>query len=373
MDTIDRYVGRDFLVTLLLTLLIFTFVMCIGAVVKAIDLLSRGVSAMLILHFFVGNIPFILAFSIPMSSLTAVLLLFGRLSLDGELTAMKACGLTIWQVISAPVILSILLSGFCLYLNSVAAPNSHYARRQLLRGVGVEEPVNLLEEGRFVRDFPGLMIYVSKKNQNEIEDVVVYELDDKGVKQSVRAQTGKIRASEDGQALLVDLYDVRIDVPDRDHPMDISRAKHITARHYPVKLDFSKIWDNKNIEKKVSDMTMSDLLAAIRAMPVSFPCLDQQDRAREKMKLMVEVNTRFALSLSCFAFILLGIPLGIKNHRRESSVGIGISLALVVCFYLFIIIADSLVAYPQLRPDLIVWIPVIGAQIGGVLLLRRVN
>jgi lipopolysaccharide export system permease protein len=87
---------------------------------------------------------------------------------------------------------------------------------------------------------------------------------------------------------------------------------------------------------------------------------------------MVEASTRLALSFSCFAFVLLGAALGIRIHRRESSIGIALSLVLVFVFYFFIILADSLVTYPQIYPHLIVWIPfVISEVIGFSILIRR--
>ncbi len=162
MRVLHRYVAADFLVAFALTLSIFTFVMCVGLVIRAIDLVAKGISGGLILQVFFSGLPSILMFTIPMSVLTSVLLLFGRLSMDGEMTAMRASGLGMWQIISPVIMISIGLTFFCSYLNSSLAPKSHYARRVVLANAGVEEPLNLLEAGRFVREFPGLMIYVAK-------------------------------------------------------------------------------------------------------------------------------------------------------------------------------------------------------------------
>ena len=332
MDTLSKYVTWDYVVTFLFTLMIFTFVMCVGVVVKAIDLLARGVDGWILFSFIMHSIPYSLTFAIPMSALTTVLLLFSRLSLDGEITAMKACGMTMWQIIAAPVMISIVLSLICVYFNAVAAPNSHYAQRKLLRDVGVEEPVNLLEEGRFVRDFPGMMIYVGKKDGQKVKDVVVYEMGRGGVKRNVRAKSGTISSDKKNNLLIIDLYDVRIDQPDKDYPMDISRTRHVSAEHYPVKLDFSRIWSRGEVRKKSSDMTIGELTDAIRNVRAAFPQLGYDDLLKQRMSMVVEANERLALSLSCFAFTLLGIPLGLRSKRKESSVGVGIALALVFVF-----------------------------------------
>ena len=160
----NRYLLGDFLKSFVITLAVLTFVMYVGAVVQAIDYMSRGISGLLIMKIFALNIPFTLSFVIPMSVLTAVLLHFGRLSADGEITAMKSCGVSLWQVAAPFVFCSILLSGICLYLNAVMAPHSHFARRQMLRDLGEEDPLALLDEGRFVNDFPGVKVYIGKKS-----------------------------------------------------------------------------------------------------------------------------------------------------------------------------------------------------------------
>lgn len=373
MDKLSKYIATDFLVTFFMTLMIITFVMCVGAMIKAIDLLARGVSGGIIVRVFLQNIPYILTFSIPISTLTASLLIFGRLSLDGELMAMKASGLTMWQIICPVVLISIALSALCVYLNNYAAPRAHFAQRQLLRDVGVEEPVHLLEEGRFVQDFPGMMVYVGKKDGNKVKDVIVYEMDAHGIRRNVRAKSGEIRADEANKLLLIDLFDVRIDQPDPNDPMDLVKNRHLTAKHYPVKLDFTEIWKKDALRKKMSDMTGSELKAAIRDIRQAFPSLKEKDVGKQRMKMLVTANKRLSLSLSCFAFTLIAIPLGITSRRKESSAGVGISLLLMFVYYLFIIIADALVGHPAMHPDIIVWIPIIAAEIGGFILVSRMN
>jgi lipopolysaccharide export system permease protein len=85
---------------------------------------------------------------------------------------------------------------------------------------------------------------------------------------------------------------------------------------------------------------------------------------------MVELNSRAAMSISCLVFAIIGIPLGIKSHRKETSVGIAIGLGLITFFYMFMIIADSLAKYPQTIPHLIVWIPVVVSCLLGMHLMR---
>lgn len=75
---VNRYLLGDFVKSFVITLVVLTFVMYVGAVVQAIDYMSRGISGPLILKIFALNIPFTLSFVIPMSVLTTVLLQIGR-------------------------------------------------------------------------------------------------------------------------------------------------------------------------------------------------------------------------------------------------------------------------------------------------------
>jgi lipopolysaccharide export system permease protein len=372
MRIVNRYLIRDFLVIFGLTLLIFTFVMCLGVVIKAIDVAARGVSGGFIAKVFGLNVPFMLTFSIPMSVITAVLLLFSRMSFDGEITALKASGVSLWQIISPVLMLSIVLSVFCFWINSSIAPRCRHAVRAMLVDVGIEEPVNLLEPGRFVRDFPNLMIYVSARSGNEVEDVVVYEMGQDGPVSKVRAKTGALRADKEKHTVVFDLYDVRIDRREKGKGDEGEKSHYINAKHYPVPIDMEKL-HKKSVRRKVTDLVFSDLIAAIRNVRAAYPELEEADLLRQRMSMLVEANKRLALSISCFAFALLGVPLAMRSKRKESSVGIGISLLLVFVFYLFIIIAQSLVRHPELHPDMIVWIPVIGGELLGFWLVQRAN
>ena len=67
------------------------------------------------------------------------------------------------------------------------------------------------------------------------------------------------------------------------------------------------------------------------------------------------------------------IPLGIKSHRKESSIGMVMSLGIMFVYYLFMILSDTLENSPQLYPWLIPWIPILGGQLAGMILLSRTN
>ena len=283
---------------------------------------------------------------------------------------MKACGVSLWQIAAPIVFCSILLSGICLYINAELSPRSHFMRRQMLRDLGEEYPLALLDEGRFVNDFPGLSVYVGKKSGSQIEDIILYQFDDRGARAEVRARSGQIAFNPEARVMEITLDQVRMTEYDRDAPSDLARARTLSADSYPVVLDLREMLRKGKITKKPASMTFEELLDALQNIRQVFPDIQENNVPRMRSKMAVDANQRLALALSCFSFTLMAIPLGIRSHRKESSIGIGMALVLFFLFYVFIIISDALVDFPEWRPDMIPWIPVLGCQAVGVALLR---
>jgi lipopolysaccharide export system permease protein len=83
----------------------------------------------------------------------------------------------------------------------------------------------------------------------------------------------------------------------------------------------------------------------------------QADYAREQMAFALIIQDKLNLSIAVFAFALLGVPLGIKVSRRETSANLGLALLLVLGYYLVTVAVKWLDHHPEFRPDLLLWLP----------------
>jgi lipopolysaccharide export system permease protein len=372
---LNRYLIKDFLTVFIVAMLLITFAFTIGAIYKAIDIMARGIPIGVVGRFFLYNIPYSFAFSIPISALFATLLIFGRLSADSEISAMKSSGLSMWQIASPIILISIVLVCICLYNNCVIYPTTTYANRKLIKGLGVEDPIKLLEEGRFIREFPGYMIYVGKKNKNRVRDLIVYEIDrdTDEVTLSVRAGSGIMTADKEKGELKIDLFDVRMEIPDPDAPEDSSKTRYVNAGKYPIRLNFAELMGEGNIPKKRKNMTIFELTHRVRNMDVETAGMAESARQIIRGRYLVEIHQRICLAVSPFMFVLVAIPLGITSHRKESSIGMIMSLAIMFVYYIFIILSDTMDKSPEFYPWLIPWTPILLGQLLGFYLLRRSN
>ncbi len=367
MRIVSRYVRDSYLLTFLLTLFVLTFVMCIMVLFRIADPIAMGGSVRLIATIFLAGLPAALGLSIPVSIMTAALLTFGKLSANGEITAMKSSGIRMLQIMRQPMIFAALMSVICLYLNTDIVPTSYATRREALRQLGTENPMQLIEEGRPIRDFPGITFYVGGKKDNELQDILIYQVQKGSPPRTIRAQHGTITSSEDKQNLIIDLYDVRVD-PFYDDKPGPGHASHFP---FVINVAGSSSTNNTPKIKKKSDMTMDEVVEVYDNIPSFYPGLSDDERDRQRAVLAVEFNKRIVMALACFVFVLLGAPLATRTHRQETTVGIGISLGLVFVFYLFIIVAETMTKHPIIQPHLITWIPIALAMFLGVRLIRR--
>jgi len=382
LKTLQKYLVGQVFVTLLLTVAVFTAVLLIGNALREILTLlaSSHVSPLLMMKAILYLIPFVWVFALPMGMLTATLLVFGRFSADQELTAARASGVSLMSLVMPVLLLSLFCCTLSAWFNMELGPRCRVAYVSLIRDLRAEIVNAQLPAGRFIRDFPGYIFYVEKNNGGKLENVMIYRLQNEtNVDTTLRAARGQLRPDRANNQLILDLYDAQsVTVGERDA---ISSFPTLT-----LNLSLSSATNRVN-KPSISDMTFLQLRQELHDLenlhlPVGTNASDtlrvQLKTLRQQQKdftepVRVAMNREVAFSFACFGFTLVGIPLGIRVHRRETNIGIAIALLLVVVYYAFIMLGQSLAARPEFCPHLILWLPNFIFQAVGAVLLWRAN
>jgi lipopolysaccharide export system permease protein len=364
VKTLHRYLTRQVLASLLMTVAVFTFVLLLGNVLKEILglLVNRQASLIMVAQAIGLLIPFVLVFALPMGMLTATLLTFGRFSADNELTAVRASGISLLSLISPILILSVVLSGVCAFVNLEFAPRCRVAYRSLLFK-NVDRLETMITEKSFIR-FPPLpyTIYLGRLRHGEARDIQLYKFDKMGTNllSYTRAPYGTVSFDKTNKTLHLVLREAW------SYGAEIGGDE--TGERRPV---YFGTWP--------LDLVLQDKLP--KDTPLSEMTFRQLWRERAELKaegvmttpVDVQIHSQIAFSFACIGFTLIGIPLGIRAHRRETSAGMAMSLVLVMVYYSFLILGQSLDTRENLFPYLIVWLPNFLFQALGLVLLRRVN
>ncbi len=390
MRTLHLYLTRQVLSALALTAFVFTFVLVLGNGLKEVLqlLINHEVTLGTACEALALLIPYVLAFSLPVGMLTAALLVFGRLSADQELTAAKASGISLLSLAAPVLLLSVAVSAVCAWLNFDIAPASRLAYKTILFRTGMERPTIALQNNQPMSvGLYGISAARIAPDGTNMEDVVVTEDETNGVMKSwAHGATGTIALNLTNKTILITLQ----------HAIEDQRGNNGlwapgftgAGADLSFTIPFGAV-DQSVLQIPLSEMTLSQLLRrkdqverelAMAPLPRGNAQLRQAQRefnenlsSRTITPVLFYLHRQVAFSFACVGFTLVGIPLGVRGHRRETSVGIAVALALMLAYYSFIVLAQAWINHPERGPQYIVWLPNFVFQAAGAVLLWRAN
>ncbi|MCM2276299.1 MAG: LptF/LptG family permease [Candidatus Didemnitutus sp.] len=379
MKLLHRHIFANVALTCLASVGLFAFVLMIGNALR--DLLGYVLAGQLELLTFLRLIgllvPFVISYALPMGVLTGVLLVLGRMSSDREITAIRASGVSV-AGISAPIFFFALLgTGLSLLVNFQFMPAARTAYQQELAAAVRKNPLSFIVPKTFIRDFPGIVIYAGeKRGENTLLDFWIWEIDGQGrVKRFARAQSGRLIYDEEGNKLRLTVFNAQVEVRnERDLEDFVSESpQDPSMERATFDLPLDRVTGSRTVRTKLKWLTFAQLMSEWERLGRTDPQVPAEERARQRMKVQIVIQEKASMAFSVLSFALLAIPLGIKVSRKETSANLGLALALAMAYYFSTVVVGWFDNKPDLRPDLLMWMPNIVFQALGIWMFRKVD
>jgi lipopolysaccharide export system permease protein len=304
-----------------------------------------------------------ISYALPFGFVTATLITIGELSADREWIALRSSGISPLRIFS-----SILFVGSCGVLLSLVV-NFHYAPLAISRVKGKlqniirEEPLRFLTPRKFIRDFPGYIIFVRSLDRGYLDDFHIWELDEnEKVSTYVHSKRGNLDYDEKKQALILTLWDGVAEAA----LVEGKGTSFVSFERFALDLPLKDIFRGVQTQKKLRHMTLGEML---RLRDESKNTGDM----KRWMEVQVGIQMQCAMAFAVLALSMVTLPLAIRLRQRGAFLNLFLALLICITYYFVMMVLSFMSGYPRLRPDLMLWIPNVVLQIYGIFRLHRIN
>lgn len=340
--TLSLYIMAEITGLFLLGLTVFTLVLLMGRLIKLTDMvISHGVPFLSVCRMIVYLMPSFLVYTVPMAFLLAVLLSFARLSADNEVTVMKACGISLLQIMPPVLLCALVAVALGMYASVVGVPWGNSSFSSTSFSVLRQNVSATIREKVFWDSIPGIVLYTERydEQRQRLTNVIIYDGRDGRRPLTIFADGGVLSGSDRDMRLLLRDGSIHAKGKEQEYRL-INFGEYI--------MTFSAPADSDPTGRNPRDMANAEL---IRRMddPATPPKLG--------MKMAAELHSRFALPCASLVFAVLAVPLGLQNRRSAKSYGFSISIGVLLLYYILLSLMSTLAekgGFPAL-PAL--WLP----------------
>ncbi len=362
MRIFTRYILKEVLSHGLIGASVFTFVIFMRLVSRILELVVRNSAPVpSVAELFFLTLPTALTITIPMGVLVGILLGLSRMAADSEVTAMRACGVSVRKFLK---IVSIF--GFAAWLLALAntvilAPLSNAALARLEKSLESSQISYEIQPRVFYEDFKDVVVYVDDVISSSKSAIWknVFLADFRGGTLKITMARQAIVVSGGENAIRLHLIDGEMHESDARTPSQYSIS---TFHEQDASLSRPPIARPAQETAPVAQMSSSELLRQSRG-----------SRPELARWYWIEFNRRLALPSACLVLVLIGIPLGLSARKGGKGAGFVLTIVLVFIYYFLSIIGVSLARSGKLSPVLGVWMANIIFAVVGLLLLWRTD
>jgi len=425
--TLYRYILGRHVTPFIFALFTLMFIFLLQFIMRFIDeLLGKGLGAWVISELVVLNLAWMLVLAVPMSVLVATLMAYGGLSANGEITAMRASGVSLYRMMAPTFLASIVVALLLVEFNNNVLPDANHHAKTLMIDIRRKKPTLTLAPGLFSKDIAGYAILVRKtfEASNDLEGVTIYDYTDPAKRVVVTAQRGVISFTPDYRRLIMDLFDGEIhELPSGGEQLyrRIRFGKHrIIMNAEGFEFERSNEGTFSRGDRELSAGAMMAVVESLRTLNAaqtqngSQPIVahfNQFFAGRARMmtttrqqaveaalsrsrylesvisnnistiqynderihEFLVEIHKKYALPAACLVFVLIGAPLGVMARRGGFGTAATLSLGFFVLYWACLIGGEKLADRGYVTPFWGMWFANVILGILGTYLTLRVG
>ena len=349
MPILDKYILKQLLEVFLMGVIIFTSIIFASEtftqLIKQITL--YGIPFNIAFMMIILNLPQVFVMTIPISTLFATVMTVNRLSLNSEITVLKACGISISRIAKPIFAFAIVMTFVSFFISEVIVPatsmtSKHLAIYSLQKKHVPEGRMNFTIKDADKNNVLKRLIYIEECKDKTLNNVTLIDLSDKDAIQIVQAKTGKTGAlgwifnggviytiSRTGKVFNTSLFD------DSTVSFGIENADGL-------------------VKETASQYNFFKLLKYINKNKINKEFVEKL-----KVKYQVDLYDKIALPVTTIALTLVGIPLAITPPRVRYNRGFLFSVVIIFVYYLIRAFSLNLGETKAVSPFMAAWLPVI--------------
>lgn len=389
MRLLQRYILAELLKVFVFLLCVLTILLVFVGVLREVS--ESGLGPLQVLKVLPFIVPSMLPFTIPATLLLSVCVVYGRLSGDQEVTAAKAAGINVLSLVWPAFLLSLVLCISSLVLTDRVIPWAVANMQRIITQAMEDIFIDMLHTHHQVQDDDrGFSISVmDMEGKRLIKPIFQYSRPGHGTV-TVQADSATVEFDLEAHEVVLHLVRANVDAPgrrrvyadraDRPFPMpeEISKPKprHMSIRTINKSLaEFRRELDAFDEERSV-EAVFSLTLGDFDDFSTQDSVMENRNRGYQiakLAKLRTEIHSRFAMSTSCFFFVLLGAPFSIMQGRRQFLTSFFLCfMPILLIYYPIVMLMLNLCKNGVVEPSYGMWTGNVILFVCGFFTLRKV-
>jgi len=305
--------------------------------------------------------PNMFLYSMPMATMTGMIIAFSRLSVDSEILAFKACGISIYTILPPILLVSLILAGITGYFSVRLIPSGEIAMKRLMFELAKEKIDKGIKENAFTEALGDVVVYVQSIDEQtgSWRNVWVSDMRGQTVPSVTMAQSGSMVGDTQRMQVTIILENGSLNRPDGAYAQTVAFDRY----QINIPLHIPSVIDGRDVaHQSLGSMTMEQLRQASLLAGVT------TEKGRDAL---VHYHKRLALPVGCFILSLLGLPLGLQARVGRGAIGIPLGLGFFILYYILFTIGKNMAQETSVPVAVAMWLPNLIFLVLTLILVRQ--